>query len=261
LSAAGTPQPSTDATSSAGVAVITGAASGLGAVIAARLHRVGHTVVVSDVDAAAATATATALDPSAVTARARHVDVADRDELAALLDYTSTELGPVRVLVNNAARTQAAPLLSITPEQLVDITAVNFNGTFYACQVFGAHMAQQGYGRIINIASLAGQNGGTATGGHYASSKGAVLSATKVFARELAARGVTVNAVSPGPLDSPSVHAIVGTDNLDAFTTTIPVQRLGDPAFVADMGALLASPRAFSVTGACWDANGGLYLR
>jgi 3-oxoacyl-[acyl-carrier protein] reductase len=113
----------------------------------------------------------------------------------------------------------------------------------------------------VNMASLAGQNGGTATGGHYASSKGAVMSATKVFARELAARGVTVNAVSPGPQDSPMVREIVGEQNLEAFQRTVPVGRLGDPAFVADVVALLASPGAHSVTGACWDVNGGLFMR
>lgn len=122
-------------------------------------------------------------------------------------------------------------------------------------------MAEYGYGRIVNMASLAGQNGGTATGGHYASAKGAVMSLTKVFARELAPAGVTVNAVSPGPQDSPIVRDIVGEGNLDTFARSIPVGRLGDPAFIAEMVALLASPAAASVTGACWDANGGLYMR
>ncbi|MFF0144763.1 SDR family NAD(P)-dependent oxidoreductase [Amycolatopsis sulphurea] len=127
--------------------------------------------------------------------------------------------------------------------------------------MFGAHFAGQGYGRIVNLASPAGQNGGTATGGHYASSKGAMLSATKVFARELAAQGVTVNAVSPGPQDSPAVRAIIGEEHLADYVRRIPVGRLGDPAFIASMVALLASPAAASVTGACWDANGGLHLR
>jgi 3-oxoacyl-[acyl-carrier protein] reductase len=151
--------------------------------------------------------------------------------------------------------------MEITAEELAEMLAINLGGSFAACQVFGAHLAACGYGRIVNIASLAGQNGGTATGGHYASSKGGVLSATKVFARELAAHGVTVNAVSPGPLDSPAVRAIVGEENLPGYLSTIPVGRLGDPHFVAQMVALLASPGAAAVTGACWDANGGLYLR
>jgi 3-oxoacyl-[acyl-carrier protein] reductase len=121
-------------------------------------------------------------------------------------------------------------------------------------------MAERGYGRIVNMASLAGQNGGTATGGHYASSKGAIMSATKVFARDLAPYGVTVNAVSPGPLDSPTVRRVLG-DRLEESARAIPVGRLGSMPFIADMVALLASPEAASVTGATWDANGGLYMR
>ncbi|MER7013192.1 SDR family oxidoreductase [Saccharopolyspora sp. NPDC000359] len=242
--------------SAAQVAVVTGGASGLGEHIVRRLHADGYRVAVADVaDASALTAELGA------TARGYHVDVRERAALQQLLADVVADFGGVHVLVNNAARTQATPLLEITPEELDAVMAVNFTGTFTACQVFGAHFAEQGYGRIVNMASLAGQNGGTATGGHYASSKGAILSATKVFARELAPRGVTVNAVSPGPQDSPMVREIVGADALDSFAAGIPVGRLGDPAFIARMVALLASPEAASVTGACWDANGGLYLR
>ncbi|MEV4729327.1 SDR family oxidoreductase [Saccharopolyspora sp. NPDC049426] len=242
-------------------AVVTGGANGLGQAIARRLHAEGQAVAVADVDGTGAVELATALDPSGETARGYSADVADRAALTGLLDSVLADFGPVRVLVNNAARTRATPLFEITPEELEAVMAVNFTGTFNACQIFGAHMAEQGYGRIVNMASLAGQNGGTATGGHYASSKGAVMSATKVFARELAARGVTVNAVSPGPQDSPMVRDIVGEQNLEAFQRNIPAGRLGDPAFVADVVALLASPGAHSVTGACWDVNGDLFMR
>lgn len=242
------------------VAVVTGGAGGLGAHIVRRLHAGGHSVAVADLDGTAAAALAAELDGS-VGARGYAVDVADRGSLEKLLATVVADFGGVQVLVNNAARTQARPLLEITPEELDGVMAVGFRGTFQACQLFGAHMAAQRYGRIVNMASLAGQNGGTATGGHYASAKGAVISLTKVFARELAASGVTVNAVSPGPQDSPVVHDIVGVDNLETFARSIPVGRLGDPAFIAEMVALLASPAAASVTGACWDANGGLYMR
>ncbi|MGI5220371.1 SDR family NAD(P)-dependent oxidoreductase [Nocardia sp. CA-290969] len=245
---------------SAPVAVVTGGAGGLGAHIVRRLHAGGHAVAVADLDGTAAAALAAELD-GAVGARGYAADVADKGSLEKLLATVVADFGGVQVLVNNAARTQARPLLEITPEELDSVMAVGFRGTFQACQLFGAHMAAQGYGRIVNMASLAGQNGGTATGGHYASAKGAVISLTKVFARELAASGVTVNAVSPGPQDSPVVHDIVGAGNLESFARSIPVGRLGDPAFIAEMVALLASPAAASVTGACWDANGGLYMR
>ncbi|WP_336156612.1 SDR family NAD(P)-dependent oxidoreductase [Amycolatopsis sp. VC5-11] len=239
------------------VAVVTGGANGLGEAIVRQLHAEGYRVAIVDINGEAAEKLAASLGYC----RGYEVDVRDRAALAQLKDDVVRDFGSVQVLVNNAARTQAAPLMEITPEDLDAVLAVNFTGTFTACQIFGAYFAEQGYGRIVNMASLAGQNGGTATGGHYASSKGAIMSATKVFARELASRGVTVNSVSPGPLDSPMVHSIVGEDNLEAFTKNIPVGRLGDPAFIARMVSLLASPGAASVTGACWDANGGLYLR
>ncbi|RZQ61409.1 SDR family NAD(P)-dependent oxidoreductase [Amycolatopsis suaedae] len=242
------------------VAVVTGGANGLGEYLVRRLHTGGCRVAVADLDGAGATALAGRLDDTGATARGYRVDVSDRAALERLLADVVADFGTVHILVNNAARTQATPLFEITRAELEEVLAVNLTGTFTACQVFGAYLAGRGYGRIVNLASLAGQNGGTATGGHYAASKGAILSATKVFARELASSGVTVNAVSPGPLDSPAVRSIVGAD-LDSFTARIPVGQLGDPAFIADMVALLASPGAASVTGACWDANGGLYLR
>ncbi|WP_020419227.1 SDR family NAD(P)-dependent oxidoreductase [Amycolatopsis sp. ATCC 39116] len=240
---------------SAQTAVVTGGAHGLGEAIVRRLHAEGYRVAIADLDGAAAEALAKELGEATGYA----VDVADRAALDGLLAAVLADFGSVHVLVNNAARTQAKKLMDITAEELDAVLKVNLGGTFSACQVFGAHFAAQGYGRIVNMASLAGQNGGTATGGHYASSKGAVLSATKVFARELAPHGVTVNAVSPGPQDSPAVRSIV--DDVDGLARSIPVGRLGDPAFIARMVALLASPEAASVTGACWDANGGLYLR
>lgn len=249
------------AASATPVAVITGGAAGLGEAITRRLHVGGHAVAIADIDGDAAGGLAARLDTTGARARAYDVDVSDREALERLRDAVIADLGPVQVLVNNAARTQARPLMEISPDELAAVMSVNFNGAFHACQLFGAHMAERGYGRIVNMASLAGQNGGTATGGHYASSKGAIMAATKVFARELAACGVTVNAVSPGPQDSPMVRGIVGEANLEAFVRNIPVGTLGDPDFIAEMVALLASPMAASVTGACWDANGGLYMR
>lgn len=241
------------------VAVVTGGAAGLGEAIVRRLHADGYRVAIADLDVETAQKLALGLDADGGDVRAYAIDVSETAAIDQLLADVLADFGTVDVLVNNAALTQAKPLLEITPDDLQRVMSINFEGTFRACQIFGAHLARAGYGRIVNIASLAGQNGGTATGGHYASSKGAVLSATKVFAREFAPSGVTVNAVSPGPQDSPMVRSII--DDVDAFAENIPVRRLGSMDFIASMVALLASPEAASVTGACWDANGGLYLR
>lgn len=261
MSAASTQSPApASASEAAHTAVVTGGTGGLGEPLVRVLHAKGFRVAVVGTRAEPAAALAAQLDPEGRTARGYGADISDKSAVQGLLEQVAEDFGSVEVLVNNAARTQAKPLMEITPEELHAVVSVNFYGVFYASQVFGSRFAEQGYGRIINVASLAGQNGGTATGGHYASSKGAVLSATKVFARELAPSGVTVNAISPGPLESPMVREIVG-ENLEGFVQNIPVKELGSPEFIAEMTALLASPAASSVTGACWDANGGLFLR
>nr|WP_236551305.1 SDR family oxidoreductase [Halomonas tianxiuensis] len=169
-------------------------------------------------------------------------------------------LGAVEVLVNNAARTAVQGLLEIDPADFNAVLATNAGGTFAGSQIFGRHFKARGYGRIVNLASLAGQNGGTATGAHYAASKGAILTLTKIFARDLAPFGVTCNAIAPGPMDTPMVRSVLG-GNLAQAIANIPVGSLGDPCFVAELVVLLASPRAAFVNGACWDVNGGIYMR
>jgi 3-oxoacyl-[acyl-carrier protein] reductase len=111
------------------------------------------------------------------------------------------------------------------------------------------------------MASLAGQNGGTATGAHYAASKGGIITLTKVFARDLGPFGITVNGIAPGPLDSPAVHALVPEDKLAGIVAGIPVQRLGSLDYVADTAVHLAGENAFFANGATWDINGGLLMR
>ncbi|NNG18995.1 SDR family oxidoreductase [Naumannella sp. ID2617S] len=246
---------------SAGIAVVTGGAGGMGEHIARRLAGAGNRVLVTDLDEAAARRVAEELDPSGERVAGARLDVSSRDDFEAVAAQVRDRWGVPTVLVNNAALTQAADLMTLSAEDFSRVLDVNTSSVFMGCQVFGAQMAEAGYGRIVNMASLAGQNGGTATGGHYAASKGAILTLTKVFARELAGKGVTVNAISPGPHDLPVVHRTVPADKLAAVVAGIPVGRLGNPAFVADVVALLASEGAAFVTGACWDVNGGLYVR
>jgi 3-oxoacyl-[acyl-carrier protein] reductase len=166
----------------------------------------------------------------------------------------------VQVLVNNAVLTRAVPVLDITLDDWDQVMAVNARGTFAASQILARRMKAAGYGRIVNMASLAGQNGGTATA-HYAASKGAIITLTKVFARDLAPFGITVNAIAPGPIDSPMVRALVPADKMAGMVAGIPVGRLGDAAFIADMVVRLAARDACFVTGATWDINGGLFMR
>lgn len=243
------------------VAVVTGAARGLGEVIARRLHKEGFRVAITGTKAEAVQRVADSLDPSGETVYATALDVRRKADFEAVRDVLIEKWGGADVLVNNAGRSKVEKLMDITPESFSEIVEINLNGAFLGCQVFGAHFRERGYGRIVNIHSLAGHNGGTATGAHYAASKGGVLTLTKVFARELAADGVTVNAVSPGPLELPVVYETVEAQKVETIKANMPSGRLGSADFIADTVTLLASPDAASVTGACWDINGGLYMR
>ncbi|MFD2249963.1 3-oxoacyl-[acyl-carrier protein] reductase [Pseudochelatococcus lubricantis] len=243
------------------IAVVTGATAGLGEIIARTLHGAGYRVAVTGRNHARALEIAAELDGTGETAVGLELEIAKRDHFEAALAQVVEKWGRVDVLVNNASVTRAQPVLDITTEEFNEVMAINAGGTFTGSQVFGRYFRDRGYGRIINLASLAGQNGGTATGAHYAASKGAILTLTKVFARDLAPYGVTVNAIAPGPLDSPIVHRTIPADRMPGVLSTIPVGTLGSQEFVARTVLHLASPDAGFVTGATWDINGGLYLR
>ncbi|NNA65661.1 SDR family NAD(P)-dependent oxidoreductase [Pseudomonas gessardii] len=243
------------------IALVTGAAQGLGYAIAAQLYAAGYAVVLSDLSQVAANTAARRLDPSGERVLALRLDVGCKADFEQALAATVQRFGALHVLVNNAAMTLATPLMQISPEEFERVTNINQRGTFLGCQVLGAYLADQGYGRIINMASLAGQNGGTATGGHYAASKGAIITLTKIFAKELAARGVTVNAIAPGPIDSPAVHAVIAPERLEQLLAAIPVKRLGSADYIGRLVVQLAEQDAYFVTGATWDVNGGLFMR
>jgi len=242
-------------------AVVTGGARGFGAEACRALHKDGYRVIIADIDPGEdAAALASELDLAGETGMTATLDVANPKDWQRVLDECIERYGSVEVLVNNAARTQAQPLFDIDPEDFNAIMAINAGGTFAGSQIFGRHFKDQGYGRIVNLASLAGQNGGTATGAHYAASKGAILTLTKIFARDLAPFNITCNAIAPGPMDTPMVRSVFG-ENVDSAIANIPVGQLGDPAVVAELITMLASPRSAFITGACWDVNGGLFMR
>ncbi|MGF6964186.1 3-oxoacyl-[acyl-carrier protein] reductase [Paraburkholderia sp. WC7.3g] len=243
------------------IALVTGAARGLGAVLARRFHEAGYKVALADIAIEPAQALAHELSGDGSSACAIHLDVTRKADFEAARDALLERWGTVDALVNNAGASKVVPVMDITAEQFDQVVNVNLRSVLFGSQVFGGHFAQRGTGRIVNIASLAGQNGGSATGAHYAAAKGGVLALTKVFARDLAASGVTVNAISPGPLDLPIVHESLRADELAKVIETIPVGKLGAASYVADVAVVLASGDAYFANGACWDVNGGLYMR
>ncbi|WP_286728305.1 SDR family NAD(P)-dependent oxidoreductase [Acinetobacter sp. UBA1297] len=242
------------------VVLVTGAASGLGNVIAEHFAGQGHQVILSaSTLEKAENAKKNSCFPENIFPL--KLDISVETDFHKAVECIRQQFNQLDVLINNATVTKATPVLEISAADFDWITQVNQRGTFQACQIIGKYMAEQGYGRIINMASLAGQNGGTATGAHYAASKGAIVTLTKIFAKEFAAKGVTVNAVAPGPMESPIVHSVVPDEKIEQFIQNIPVKALGSMEFIAETCALLASPNAHFVTGATWDINGGLFMR
>ncbi len=237
---------------------MTGAARGLGEAIARRLHADGYRVAVADIDGAGADTVAGELGDGAL---AFLHDIRELDSWQRLLQDVREALGDdVRALVNNAARTEVRSFWEIDVDEWDDVLATNLRGTYLGCRVVGAYLRDRGEGRIVNLASVAGQASRAVTGVHYATSKAAIIALTRHAATELAPHGVTVNAVAPAAIDGPMV-ASVPPERIQAMLQTIPVGRLGRPEEVAALVSFLVSEEAGFTTGATFDVNGGMLMR
>jgi 3-oxoacyl-[acyl-carrier protein] reductase len=239
------------------VAIVTGAARGLGEAVVRRLHADGYSVAAADVELDGVGRLAAELGGQVLPLE---LDVREPDAWQRGLAATVEAFGDVDALVNNAARTVIRPFWEIEVEEWDDVLATNLRGAYLGIRVVGAHLRDRGAGRIVNLASVAGQNSRAVTGVHYASSKAAIVALTRHAATELAAAGVTVNAVAPAAIDGPMV-ATVPPERLQAMVAAIPLGRLGRPEEVAATIAFLLSDAAGFVTGATFDVNGGLLMR
>lgn len=242
------------------VAIVTGAAQGLGEAIAKRFVGEGHKVVFGDVNTEMVLQTTQACDPSGEQAVAVDLDVRRLESVDTCLGVAVERWGHVDVWVNNAARTVARPFLEIDPDEWDDVVTTNLRGTYFGCRVAGVHMCERGSGTIINLASVAGQWGRGLTGVHYAASKAGIVAITRYAATAFAPQGVTVNAIAPAAIDGPAAAAMPA-DTVAEYVKGIPLGRLGRPEEIAALAVFLASPDAGFTTGATYDVNGGIVMR
>jgi 3-oxoacyl-[acyl-carrier protein] reductase len=238
-------------------AIVTGAAQGLGEAIARALYARGATVCLADVNVDRARRVASSLGARAW---AEPVDVRDRESVRRAVNAVVERCGGLDVCVNNAARTVSRSFWEIEESEWDDVLAVNLRGVLFGCQLAGRHMRERGWGRIVNLTSLAGQQGGAVAGAHYAASKAGIIVLTKIVAKELAPHGVTVNAIAPAAVSGPVMETLP-PDRLEAVRQTIPVGRFGEPEEVGALVAYLCAEEAGYITGATIDINGGLFMR
>jgi 3-oxoacyl-[acyl-carrier protein] reductase len=234
-------------------AVVTGAATGIGEAIASRLSEAGATVCVADIDGTEAKKAARRIGRNA---QSIAVDVTDPASVAQAVASFIKRNQAIDILVNNAGVAgRAAPIWEQTDADWLKVLAVNLNGVFFLCRAVIPHMRSRGYGRIVNIASVAGKEGNPNMVA-YSASKAAVIGLTKSIAKEVASEGICINAVAP---------AVIRTKLLDQLTPAqvaymverIPMKRTGQPEEVAAVVHFLSSRDCSFVTGQCYDVSGG----
>lgn len=237
------------------VALVTGAATGIGRAIAEQLHADGHRVAVTDYNIGEAQALATRLSPDHITARAYKLDVCSMTDIANVFEQVQQELGPISVLINNAGVYPNHPSLEMTESQWDKVLDTNLKGTFFCCQAFVRSSVTNGMGgAIVNIASTSAFSARPGAA-HYGASKAGVVMLTKSLAQEFGDLGIRVNAVSPGLIEISAAN--VTTTYRDQFVTMVPSGRIGVPSDISGVVMFLISEAAEYVNGECIVVDGG----
>lgn len=246
------------------VAIVTGAARGIGKAIAMALAREGARVVVNDIDTQCAAETVAEIvgKYGRGVAESAICDVSSGEEVQAVVDQVLSRMGRIDILVNNAGISpkkdgRKVPLEEITHEEWDRVLGVNLKGCFNFAKSVIPAMKKARFGRIVSISSTAGKTGnGGPAGAHYSASKAGIISLTRSMARELAPWGITANAIAPGIIRTDIARATDPKLN-EILLKQIPLGRFGSPEEVAELVVFLVSPRAAYITGETVDLNGG----
>ncbi len=239
------------------IALITGAGSGIGRATAELFAQEGAGVAVADYDEAAAQATCAAICAAGGRAIAIRVDVAQPEQVDAMIAATVQAFGGLDILFNNAAVLIFGSVLDTTWADWQRVMSVNLNGVFLCCKAAIPHLRARGGGSIINMSSSTGAHDGNGNAIAYVTSKGGVTLLTRCLAIDHAADHIRVNAIAPGPTDTPMLRRNMTPEEIDAFAKTFPAQRLGQPQEIAAAALFLASDEASFVTGSILAVDGG----
>lgn len=240
------------------VAIVTGAGQGIGAATARKFAREGAVVAICDLNADAGARVESACREAGAQVNGYVLDVANRDAVVKMVADVIARHGRIDVLVNNAGITRDARLQKMTLQQFDDVIDVNLRAVFNTTQVVADIMVEQGAGVVLNASSVVGIYGNYGQT-NYAASKFGVIGFTKTWSRELGPKGVRVNAVAPGFVDTP-ILSTVPDAVLDKMRSQVPLGRLAQPEEIANVYAFLASDEASYINGAVLEVSGGMTL-